>query len=779
MVFIFVFCILYCTVAFAKSSEKIGVLYSYRNVEAYEKNDIVSFPQEWKTFLETFEQTYLNSQFLCNLSADTKVSDIGVNVIYFPLAVDTDENEKAFLKKFISAGGRLIVSSGVGPASENLKSLLAENGIQLKGNFITKTPLSLLHKIEEANFDLHPGSFYSLFELAGPKKKVIGRWKENNQIAIGGANDLVYIGYNWGQSIEKSKDIKAFQKSLLYFYNDLPVKLTKEISNSEYKKIIKDINSIKNQADSIIQISEQLNLPAPKSTLKKHFSDGINNLNNFHSNYLFRNFYNAREEAIKAKEEFSLVYSLGIPVRKVEVRAIWLDRGSIVSCKGENDLRRLIKNIARSGFNVIFFETLNAGFPIYPSMLLPQNPLIKGGWDPLKVAIDEAHENGIELHAWVWVFAVGNTRHNLLIGKPLQYPGPIIEKLGRSVSLTDISSKLRIENQPENWVSPSNKKATDFLLEVYSEIVRNYNVDGIQYDYIRFPFQKKETQVGFDFATKNAFLKDSGNLPVLDGPVNKSWKEWKAKQVSTFVKNTSAKLKEIKPDLKVSIAVFGIDRSQRLNQIQQDWETWVVSKWVDVAYPFYYSYTKDEVKIKLQRTRESLGDRAIIIPGFNLRTLSLGEVTERIAAAREGGSLGICFFAYEHLDAIKRGLLKKGPFREQTIFVPYNKPYVACQKLLDEFMSIVEKFSLSQPHTVLANSQTQKEVYFLTQDIKNDFQNFKPEKAEEIEKKLIILQLKVKDWLSLEKYVNRSQRASYISTYLDQVRTLLNYMRTD
>lgn len=754
------------------------MLYSYKNVETYTANDIVNFQQEWKFFLETFEQTYLDYQFLCNFSEDTKVSDIGVNVIYFPLAVDIDDNEKIFLKKFLDSGGKLIISSGVGPISPALKLFLSENNIQFKTNVIAKNTLNLIHKIQEVSFSLNQGNFYSDFDLSGLDKKVIARWKENDRTAIGGTANVIYIGYSWGQSVDKGKDIKVFQRTLLHFSSDLPPRLTKEISKNEYKKIVKDISALKDQAESVMQVSEQLELPVPKSLLKKHFADGIDFLHNYHSNYLFGNFYSARESASDAKEEFALVYSLGIPVRKVEVRAIWLDRGSIVACRNESDIKKLIRNLAKTGFNVIFLETLNAGFPIYPSMLLPQNPLING-WDPLKAAIEEAHENGIELHAWVWVFAVGNTRHNLLIGKPLQYPGPIIEAKGRILSLTDIDSKLRIESQPENWISPANKKATQFLLDVYSEIVRNYDVDGIQYDYIRFPFQKRETQVGFDFATKNEFLKDTGKLPTIDGPVNKMWKEWKAKKVSEFVKDTSSKLKQIKPNLKISVAVFGIDRNLRLSQIQQDWETWLVNKWVDVAYPFYYSYTKDEIEIKLKNVRQSLNDRAIIIPGFNLRTLSLGELTERIAAARNGGALGICLFANEHLEATKRSLLKKGPFREQTVFIPYNKPYIACEKLLDDFTGLIEKFTLSEPHTILSDSQIQKEVYYLTQDLKNEFKNYTPEKAGDIEKKLILLQLKVKDWLSLEKYVKRSERSKYISTYLDQVKTLLNYMRAD
>ena len=64
----------------------------------------------------------------------------------------------------------------------------------------------------------------------------------------------------------------------------------------------------------------------------------------------------------------------------------------------------------------------------------------------------------------------------------------------------------------------------------------------------------------------------------------------------------------------------------------------------------------------------------------------------------------------------------------------------------------------------------------MTQDLKNDFRNYTPDKALEIERKLNDLRLKVKSWLSLEKYLNREQRATYITSYIDQIGTLLKYM---
>lgn len=768
------FYIFHCSLICAKGAEKIGVLYSYENVEAYKENNIVGFNKIWKSFLDAFEETYLDHQFLCNISPDTKLEDIGLNVIFFPLAINISQEEKDFLSKFLDHGGSLIVTCGVGPISDNLKDFLSRNGINIKENTVAKQVL--MYKIGDVLFELPSSNFYSVFEVIGGGKRILARWKEINEIAIGGNKKIVYIGYSWGQEVDKDKDVITLLKTLDYFWTDLTSRLTRAIEEKEYKEILGEITTIQKEAKSITEIVEQLDLSVPDYKLKKHFDDGIDFSNKFNSNYLLGNNMLARENAELAKNEFAIVYSLGIPVNEYEIRAIWLDRGTIVGMKSAVELRRLIKRLASDGFNVIFFETINAGYPIYPSEILPQNPLVKG-WDPLGVAIEAAHTYGVELHAWVWTFAVGNARHNLLVGQPVQYPGPVISKKSTNWALTDENGSMRIEMQPEFWVSPASKEVTDFLGELFSEIVRNYDVDGLQIDYIRFPFQEKESQAGFDFVTKNAFKAASGKLPEKEGPINVVWNEWKIRIISDFVRDLSIKLKEIKPDLKISAAVFGIDRFTRLRIIQQDWETWLLNKWVDVVYPFYYSYSKDEIKGKLEKALEDVNHTSIIVPAYNMRVLNIGEFAERITQTRNSGVLGFALFAVEHLSKPKEELLRVGPFREQTKFIPYNDPLLACQKLLDEFSHIIEKFAVTKKLSVLSSSQTQKEVYYLTAELRNDFKNFLPEKADDIENKLISLQLKVKDWLSLEKYLDREQRAMYISTYLEQIRILLNHIK--
>ncbi|NER31870.1 MAG: family 10 glycosylhydrolase, partial [Symploca sp. SIO1C4] len=138
--------------------------------------------------------------------------------------------------------------------------------------------------------------------------------------------------------------------------------------------------------------------------------------------------YRARQHWLQTRRLLWENYPTDRPLAQPEIRAIWLDRGTIVSTKSKRDLAKIFDKLAKAGFNTVFFETVNASYPIYPSRVAPeQNPLVKG-WDPLEAAVELAHERGMELHAWVWIFAAANQRHNTVLEQPVDYRGPILER---------------------------------------------------------------------------------------------------------------------------------------------------------------------------------------------------------------------------------------------------------------------------------------------------------------------------------------------------------------
>jgi hypothetical protein len=232
-----------------------------------------------------------------------------------------------------------------------------------------------------------------------------------------------------------------------------------------------------------------------------------------------RNYTKARSEWLKASQLLWENYPTNRPTSQPEIRAIWLDRGTIVRAGSEQGLAKVFDKLAASGINTVFLETVNAGYPIYPSRVAPQaNPLVTG-WDPLESGVKLAHERGIELHAWVWAFAVGNQRHNKLVNLPANYPGPVIAAHPDWASY-DNRGSLFPAGQNKPFLDPANPEARQYLLDLFNEIAQRYKIDGLQLDYIRYPFQDPaaDRTYGYGKAARQQFQRLTGVDPTKISP---------------------------------------------------------------------------------------------------------------------------------------------------------------------------------------------------------------------------------------------------------------------
>jgi len=380
---------------------------------------------------------------------------------------------------------------------------------------------------------------------------------------------------------------------------------------------------------------------------------------------------------------------------RVEGRAIWLDRASIVQATNPEGLKALLARLHQAGINIIYFETVNAGFPIYPSKITTINPLIHN-WDPLAVAVEEGHRMGMEVHAWVWCFAVGNRRHNELIGQPETYPGPVLSEPGLiTEALRNRHGGLAVDSrQHEFWLSPASPKAKAFLINLYSEIVTNYAVDGIHLDYIRYPFQTSSTRMGYETPGRLAYHTTTGKSVDDTGTDSmRLWAAWKTVQVSNFVRDVSSTLRPLRPGLKISAAVFPMRRAARLAAIQQDWETWVEQGWVDSLSPMSYTSDPQRLKALYESVVASPQVHGIVYPGIALSHLDNGQLMLQLEALRDDGSLGSTLFAATHLSADKANSLGSGPYRQNKALVPHRDLLQSVSTSFNEYQDTITRLS--------------------------------------------------------------------------------------
>ena len=368
-------------------------------------------------------------------------------------------------------------------------------------------------------------------------------------------------------------------------------------------------------------------------------------------------------EHVKARAEWTLAkqtlwenYPTDRPVAHSEVRGMWLDRGTIVKAKSEADLVKVFDRMAEARINTVFFETVNSGYTIYPSKIAPQqNPLVKG-WDPLKTATKLAHERGIELHAWVWTFAAVNQRHNEILGLPRNYLGPVLAK-HPDWAATDHEGSRFHYNSRKVFLDPANPEVQQYLSSLLREIAQEYDVDGIHLDYIRYPFQSPTGKLSYGYgkAAREQFYQQTGVDPMSLNPNHYLWSEWiefRTEQIDNFVGMVSQDLKQLRPELTISTAVFPMPKQERLTKIQQHWEKWLSKEWIDMLVPMTYAKDADRLdELASPLLREFDRGKALLLPGIRLLNISEVAALDQMQLLRGMSTEGYALFAAENLNA--------------------------------------------------------------------------------------------------------------------------------
>jgi len=406
-----------------------------------------------------------------------------------------------------------------------------------------------------------------------------------------------------------------------------------------------------------------------------------------------------------------------------EIRAVWLDRGTIVRAGGEKKLAELFDRLAQSGINTVFFETLNASYPIYPSQVAPQqNPLIRG-WDPLAVGVKLAHERGMELHAWVWTFAAGNQRHNQIINVPPNYPGPVLAAHPDWANYDNKGNTIPL-GQTKPFFDPANPQVRQYLLKLFEEIVTKYQVDGLQLDYIRYPFQDPFAgrTYGYGQAARSQFQQLTGVDPLTISPTQgelwQKWTEFRTQQVDSFVADVSKMLRQKRESLILSVAVFPLLERERIQKLQQHWEVWARRGDIDVIVPMTYAQDTARFQRLAQPWIAStqLGS-TLLVPGIRLLSLPNLAAFDQLQLIRDLPSSGYALFAAENFnnDLLKIFTSTQGkvqPVVEEPI--PHRQPFktavVRYAMLKREWQFVIQNEQLPIPPIKTAEFNNQIEV---------------------------------------------------------------------
>ena len=356
---------------------------------------------------------------------------------------------------------------------------------------------------------------------------------------------------------------------------------------------------------------------------------------------------------------FLLTITQTVAQPKYENRATWLTtlggidwpRHKATSAEGirrqQQELCNILDRLKEANFNTVMMQTRLRGDLIYPSAIETFPEALTGksgknpGYDPLAFAIEECHKRGMELHAWIVTIPAGNNRQVKLLGKH-----SVVKKYRQICKQHDSA-----------WfLDPGHPKTADYLSNIVREIVTKYDVDGIHFDYIRYP------ENAHRFPDRDTHRKYGKG---------KDLKLWRRENITNIVRRLYSEVKQVKPWVKVSSSPVGkfkdTSRYSSLGwnayeTVYQDAQGWLKEGIHDALFPMMYFKDNHFYPFVLDWKENDNG--RWVVPGLGIYFLSpkekdwpLDEMSRQLYFTRQSGLAGHAFFRNKFLMDNVKGIL--------------------------------------------------------------------------------------------------------------------------
>ncbi len=333
----------------------------------------------------------------------------------------------------------------------------------------------------------------------------------------------------------------------------------------------------------------------------------------------------AWETARAAREKLVTIYAHAMSSRSIEGRAFWNHSGTGAY---PGDWERTARELAEAGFNIILPNMLWGGLAHYASDVLPRSSTYRKYGDQIEQCVKACRKYGIEVHVW-------KVNWNLSTAPP--------EFVAKMRGENRLQKNFRREEH--NWLCPSHPE--NFRLEVESllEVVRKYDVDGIHFDYIRYPGGDYCYCEGCRSRFEAALGRRVDNWPhdVRQGSLREAYLDFRMQQITRLVATVAGEVRRLKPGVKISAAVFGSYPDCRVS-VGQDWVAWIKAGYLDFVCPM--DYTQDDLAFSrlVQSQLKFVENRVPVYPGIGAWQLPPDRALGQIFLARQLQAPGFTIF---------------------------------------------------------------------------------------------------------------------------------------
>ncbi|MBD3287463.1 family 10 glycosylhydrolase, partial [candidate division KSB1 bacterium] len=240
----------------------------------------------------------------------------------------------------------------------------------------------------------------------------------------------------------------------------------------------------------------------------------------------------------------TFIFIIAVPgfAQEKELRGTWFAwAGSNVPSK--EDIAQTMESLAENNFNTVYVDVWRFGYPYFRSTVfeditgISTDPRLEQGRDVLADMIAEGHRFGLEVEAWFEAgFAACHEDNDDLFDA---HPEWFAQKSNGTVNFYS-NGGIKY-----HWLSHCNEKAQQFIIDFCLDLAKRYDVDGIDFDRIRYP----ELNCGYDSATVALYKSEhDGAEPPLNY-ADPGWIRWRADKLTEFVGRLYHEVKSVNPYL--------------------------------------------------------------------------------------------------------------------------------------------------------------------------------------------------------------------------------------
>jgi len=256
----------------------------------------------------------------------------------------------------------------------------------------------------------------------------------------------------------------------------------------------------------------------------------------------------------------------------------WPSKPGLSTEQQKQETIAILDTIVALNMNAVILQVRPQCDALYASSLEPWSYYLSGKqgkkpvpyYDPLEFWIEEAHNRGIELHAWF---------------NPYRAHHPKGAEISEFSIVKTRPHLVRLVEGGYHWLDPSMQETQDHSFDVVMDVVKRYDVDGIHFDDYFYPYGNGSFP---DDESWKAYQESSGDL---------NRKDWRRDNVNRFIKRLYDAIKKEKKYVKFGISPFGIWRPgnppsikgfDQYNMLYADARLWLNKGWIDYWTPQLY-----------------------------------------------------------------------------------------------------------------------------------------------------------------------------------------------